>query len=75
MCFNKKVELYSVKKANQRAVILLHEIYGINDHIRSKCDELSAEGYDVFCPSLLSEDRVYTYEQEEEAYCNLCCRI
>lgn len=50
------------------AVLVIHEIYGINENIKSKCSTLYNEGYDVFCPNLLKHDYCYHYDKEEEAY-------
>jgi dienelactone hydrolase len=34
-------------------IVVLHEIYGINDHITKTCQDLADSGYDVVCPDLL----------------------
>ncbi|BFH64787.1 dienelactone hydrolase family protein [Paenibacillus azoreducens] len=51
----------------QSLVIILHEIYGINDHIRFFSDELTKEGFDVIAPNLLDRG-AFPYEEEEQAY-------
>lgn len=51
-------------------VVVLHEIYGVNQHMKNVCDQLSKTGYDVVCPDLLGGDEPYSYEQEEIAYKN-----
>ncbi|WP_308639731.1 dienelactone hydrolase family protein [Paenibacillus silvisoli] len=48
-------------------VIVLHEIYGVNDHIRLIGDLISKEGYDVLMPDLLGRD-AFAYDQNEAAY-------
>ncbi len=55
---------------NNKAMILLHEIYGINKHIEEVCQYYLNKGYDVYCPNLLSRDRPFDYSQSEEAYLN-----
>lgn len=50
------------------AVIVLHEIYGINRHITKVCQKYSTDGYDVFCPDLLNRGTCFAYSQQEEAY-------
>ena len=49
-------------------IIVLHEIYGINQHIQSVCKRFSTEGYDIICPNLISTSQPYTYDLQEEAY-------
>ncbi|QCR34298.1 dienelactone hydrolase family protein [Lysinibacillus sp. SGAir0095] len=55
---------------SKTAIVVLHEIYGINQHIREVCGRLSNIGYDVICPNLLDRDEPYNYEEEEMAYKN-----
>lgn len=49
-------------------VIVLHEIYGINEHINKVCKEYMEHGYDVVCPNLLNLNKAFDYENQEEAY-------
>lgn len=48
-------------------VIILHEIYGLNEHILAFRDKVSQAGYKVLTPNLLKREP-FPYEQEEEAY-------
>lgn len=48
-------------------VIILHEIYGINDHIQFYRDAWINEGFDVLTPNLLHRES-FTYAEEEKAY-------
>lgn len=59
-----------MKNINNRdmAVIVLHEIYGINEHITEVCEQLSKSGYDAICPNILELSRPFNYSQEEQAY-------
>lgn len=58
-----------IKNNSSTLIIVLHEIYGINTHIQSVCNDFAATGaLDVLCPNLLSTERVYTYSQTAEAY-------
>ena len=50
------------------AIIVLHEIYGINEHIKNVCIGFSAKGYDVICPNLINRREPFDYESQEEAY-------
>lgn len=47
---------------------MIHEIYGINRHIKYVCQQLTGYGFDVMCPNLYGWDKVFDYSQEEEAY-------
>ncbi len=49
-------------------IVVLHEIYGINEHIKGVCKSLSDLGYDVVCPDLLDGKAPYAYDREEEAH-------
>lgn len=49
------------------AIIVLHEIYGINEHMKTVCKEYSEAGYDIICPDLIKH-KPFSYEQQEEAY-------
>ncbi|GGJ77897.1 dienelactone hydrolase [Anoxybacillus voinovskiensis] len=49
------------------AVVLIHEIYGINDHMKYAAQMITAQGYDVYCPNLLNRE-AFHYNDEKEAY-------
>lgn len=50
-------------------LILIHEVWGLNDHIRSVADRFAKEGYLVYAPDLLSltgiEEKVTAQLQED----------
>jgi dienelactone hydrolase len=48
-------------------VIILHEIYGLNEHITRVARDYLYKGYDIYCPDLL-EGKTFQYSQCEEAY-------
>ncbi|MDU4962163.1 MAG: dienelactone hydrolase family protein [Sporomusaceae bacterium] len=50
------------------AVIVLHEIYGINRHIAAVCRQYSNRGYDVYCPHLLRRELPFDYCEQQQAY-------
>lgn len=54
-------------KNNKNALIVLHEIYGINKFIDDVCVQYQKEDFDVYCPNLLDKE-CYSYEQAKEAY-------
>jgi dienelactone hydrolase len=65
------------------AIVILHEIYGINKHITEVCRKYSNYGYDVYCPDLLNIETPFNYSQQEAAYSNFiknvgfdaCCKV
>lgn len=57
------------KRANI-AVIVVHEIYGVNPHIEHFCNSLLKYDFYVICPNLLDLKNPFDYSQEELAYQN-----
>lgn len=51
-------------------VVVIHEIYGINQHMESICEKLSLQDFDVICPNLLEREQPYDYAEEKVAYQN-----
>lgn len=37
---------------NAPAIIMIQEIFGINDEMKEKCDQMAAQGYIAICPDL-----------------------
>jgi dienelactone hydrolase len=57
------------KYSNSNSLILvIHEIYGVNQHIKSFCDLLTKQNFEVTCPNLLEREIPFDYSQEEAAY-------
>lgn len=52
----------------KKAIVLLHEIYGVNVHIEHYAKEFIALGYDVYCPNLLQLEQPFPYVEEQQAY-------
>ncbi|MBN7773600.1 dienelactone hydrolase family protein [Clostridium aminobutyricum] len=52
---------------NKTAVVILHEIYGVNPFMEEVCSAYHRQGLDVFCPDLLSR-KYFLYSEAEEAY-------
>lgn len=48
-------------------MIVLHEIYGVNEFIKSQCRKLKTDGFDVFCPNLINKSP-FAYGETQEAY-------
>lgn len=59
--------MYRRTSKNKNAVIILHEIYGINDFIEEMCTEYNLQGFDVFCPNIIQRER-FLYSEMTEAY-------
>ncbi|WCL57200.1 dienelactone hydrolase family protein [Bacillus safensis] len=49
-------------------MILIHEIYGINDHMKSMIHYFDKAGFEVYCPHLLGQAKYFPYVSENEAY-------
>jgi len=60
--------MLNIQKKSDTVIIVIHEIYGLNQHIQSYCELLSKQGFDVICPDLLERERPYEYSQEDAAY-------
>ncbi|MDD4844402.1 MAG: dienelactone hydrolase family protein [Anaerotignum sp.] len=52
---------------HKTAIILLHEIYGLNQFVEKKATELHLQGFDVFCPNMLRRES-FPYCKAQEAY-------
>ncbi|KWU56056.1 hypothetical protein AWW70_24505 [Bacillus mycoides] len=50
------------------ALVVVHEIYGVNDHMHHVIDHFTSSQIDVFCPSLLQLQSTFHYSDEEKAY-------
>ncbi|CAG9611879.1 hypothetical protein BACCIP111899_01051 [Bacillus rhizoplanae] len=50
------------------ALLLLHEIYGINQHMKHVIHTFSSSTIDVICPNLLHRSSPFHYDEETEAY-------
>ena len=57
-------------KKSDKLIVVIHEIYGINQHIENYCDLLSEQDYDVICPNLLAREEPFDYSEEDIAYRN-----
>lgn len=50
------------------AIILIHEIYGVNSHIKNMKVFLEKLGASVYTPNLLDIEKPFPYSEEEKAY-------
>ena len=62
--------MIKINKKSDQLIIVVHEIYGINQHIVDFCELLSEQNFDVICPNLLDQETPFHYSQEEDAYRN-----
>ena len=67
--------MVELKQNSSQCVIILHEIYGINHHIKHYADVLFREGFDVYVPDLLQRGTPFSYEEEEVAYENFITNV
>jgi dienelactone hydrolase len=51
----------------KNAMIILHEIYGINQFIEEQCLEYHNKGFDVYCSDMLQR-KYFDYSEAAEAY-------
>lgn len=52
---------------NKQAIIVLHEIYGVNQFVKEQCQKFREAGYDIFCPNIIDKPP-FSYEESIEAY-------
>ena len=58
-----------IQNNSDTVIIVVHEIYGINDHIIGVCNRFAEEEYDVLCPNLLTNRQApFNYNEEPMAY-------
>ncbi|MED4452078.1 dienelactone hydrolase family protein [Metabacillus fastidiosus] len=55
-------------KKQKIAVVLVHEIYGVNKHMTYIQERLLQQGIHVACPNLLNKEYPYAYSEENAAY-------
>ena len=57
--------MLDIMNGKESVIIVLHEIYGINSHIKWVCEQYLAAGYEVICPEFVNPS---DYSREREAY-------
>ncbi|YCI76154.1 dienelactone hydrolase family protein [Bacillus sp. R1-10] len=60
--------MLNIQKKSDTVIIVIHEIYGLNQHMQGYCELLSSQGFDVICPDLLESGMPFEYSQEDAAY-------
>lgn len=59
-----------INNSSNKLIIVVHEIYGVNRHMKEVCHSLSEKGFDIICPNLLEKEGSFDYSIEEAAYKN-----
>lgn len=54
-------------RKNKSVIIVIHEIYGLNEHINKVCESLQTHDFDVICPNLLKREP-FDYSESDIAY-------
>lgn len=67
--------MLQILKKSGNLIIVIHEIYGINQHIKNFCDLLTKQDFDVICPNLLEREQPFDYSEEEIAYLNFMVNV
>ncbi|MDN4074088.1 dienelactone hydrolase family protein [Fictibacillus terranigra] len=49
-------------------IIVVHEIYGLNQHMIEVCECFSQQEFDVISPNLLGRETPFHYSEENLAY-------
>ncbi|XKE94510.1 dienelactone hydrolase family protein [Metaplanococcus flavidus] len=62
--------MLAIKHGNRALVLVLHEIYGINDHMELAAASFAEQGFDVLVPDLIGRNPPFSYDQSERAYRN-----
>lgn len=60
--------MYIKKIGSKNVVILLHEIYGINQYMEDWAMKFNAFGYDVYCMDFVNQKDCFSYLQQQDAY-------
>src|SRR6266498_1216076 len=59
--------VYPERKERAPAVLVVHEIFGLTDWVRSLCDELAEAGVIAIAPDLLSEQKLEDVDAARKA--------
>lgn len=57
----------NIESTHNKAIIILHEIYGLNEHMKYQQNRYAQLGFDIVMPNMLGRDP-FTYEQVQDAY-------
>ncbi len=62
--------MLEIKTMSTTCIIVLHEIYGVNQYMKDICQSVSEQNFDVVCPNLLPQEKPFDYTREALAYKN-----
>ncbi|WP_397538493.1 dienelactone hydrolase family protein [Rummeliibacillus pycnus] len=62
------MNIFEIKQNQKKVILLLHEIYGINDHMKHYANYYADFDYDVICPNLIKLESPFRYDDEHQAY-------
>lgn len=54
--------MISIKNQSDTVIIVIHEIYGLNQHMENYCEEIGKQGFDVLCPNIIEREAFYYCE-------------
>lgn len=60
--------MLTILNNSDTVIIVLHEIYGVNQHIKMACEYYSKAGFDIICPDLTNQIQPFKYAEEDLAY-------
>ncbi|WP_042349278.1 dienelactone hydrolase family protein [Bacillus massiliigorillae] len=60
--------MIQIHNQSEILVIVIHEIYGLNQHMQDVCNVFAENGFDVLCPNLLHREEPFSHDEEEIAY-------
>lgn len=67
--------MLSYIKNSENLVIIIHEIYGVNNHMKYISNLITNLKFDVICPNLFPFERTFEECQEDEAYINFVNKV
>lgn len=62
------MKVHEKKIGSKKAVVIIPEIYGINQYVKDWADFFNQQGYDAFCIDLSPGKNVFSYSEEPAAY-------
>jgi len=60
---------------NSTAIVILHEIYGLNDFMKDIAKKYHQMGCDIFCPNFYEENQIFPYDCAEKAYAAFMSKV
>ncbi|AYB41556.1 dienelactone hydrolase [Brevibacillus laterosporus] len=60
--------MYFLRSGEKRLLVILPEIYGLNQHILDVCQQYATQSWDVLCLSWYKETTSFPQKEEDRAY-------